>query len=90
MHMGKEAKIKAFRRNNTEHASLTPRNIRRSILYKATGSFSIMDVAQAHIRAFGLKSTNSQEATQWAAALHSKKMDWRTIRPLSTEAPVAD
>lgn len=84
--MGKEAKIKAFRRNNTPHASLTPRNIRRAILHQSTGSFSIMEVAQAYIRAHGLKQANSREAIQWAAALHGKQMDWRTIRGISPEA----
>lgn len=92
--MGKDSRIKAHRRAYRTGATLptpllSPRTLRRTEMVVKTGSFSVMEIAQAFIQFHGVSSANSQDALNWAAAHHQSGVDWRMLRRVQPEAPGA-
>lgn len=97
--MGKDARIKKFRRDirrlsslDTDIANprgLSPRSIRRSRLMGDTGSFSVYEVSEAFMRVHGITQCATKDAVQWAAAHRRAGIDWRNLRAAVVSADVS-
>lgn len=92
--MGKNARIKRWRRNlsaNKADASqpewfegkvvdrIPTRTVKREVLFRATGSRSIMTVVRAYARASKKDTVNYGAAIEWAVAQKAEKRDWVAV-----------
>lgn len=84
--MGKDARIKKYRRDYRKGIVVLPkpplpqRALRRSEVAVKTGSFSVMEVAHAFMAFHEVKNCSSQDALDWAAGHHRMGLDWRRLQ----------